>query len=61
MSWFQGITRNRTRMCLGVTGAEMCRQLKEFLTRAGSTGMAHIHNLGENRGVSMASVWAVIA
>lgn len=48
-------------MCLGVTGAETRRQLKEFLTHAGSTRIAHIHNLGENREVSMASAWAVIA
>lgn len=48
-SRFQGITRNRTRICLGVTGAETCRHLKEFLTDAGSTAMAHIHNLGEKQ------------
>lgn len=40
---------------------EGVEKLEEFLTRAGSAGTAHIHNLGENTGVSVASAWAVTA
>lgn len=41
-----GLTRNRTRICLGVTGAETCRQ-EGFFSPAGG-GWLHVRNPGEH-------------
>lgn len=55
------LTRNRARIGAGSTGAETRRQLKELLSNAGSTWMAHTPNLGANTGVSAAPARPVIA
>ena len=58
LNWFQVTTRSR--ICLSLVQKHV-DSLNELLTRSSVKGRAHVHNLDENRGVSMANAWVVIA